>query len=486
MREWAWLKSPKTALKPNKTKKNETVSKIESSLDKLFAKLVQIKDVGIARLCALWKKYSPQANRYISQLKKIDYATAKAFVIRFRWRILLVLIVLYAGSKTYDYFFPASGKSGGPITVSTIVVEKKDIPLIMEASGTIVSASIVDIRPMVTNTVAKIEIKDGQEIKAGDLLFVLDDRNDKANYEKLKALADDAQKQYLRAKELVAKNFISKAGLETTLANAKSAQAAARAAEVQLSFDYIRSPIDGRAGIINVFPGSLVQASNVVTTATSSTATSSVGSMVTITQLNPINVQFVIPEKDIPIMLENQLDGDAMSVKVTVGESGKKTYEGKVLVIDNQVDPSIAAVRVKAQIPNDSKTLLPGQFARVSLVASTLKDALAIPSQAVVINPRGKLVYVVDKDGKAESKPVKVVYEYQGSSIVTGIEAGDRVVVEGKQNLRPGSKVLEAKSTPASAPNSAPAATPAPTTAPATPSTTDKKWRSPNYVFGVQ
>ena len=451
------------------------MSKIESSLDKLFAKLVQIKDVGIARLCALWKKYSPQVNRYISQLKKIDYATAKAFVIRFRWRILLVLIVLYAGSKTYDYFFPASGKSGGPITVSTIVVEKKDIPLIMEASGTIVSASIVDIRPMVTNTVAKIEIKDGQEIKAGDLLFVLDDRNDKANYEKLKALADDAQKQYLRAKELVAKNFISKAGLETTLANAKSAQAAARAAEVQLSFDYIRSPIDGRAGIINVFPGSLVQASNVVTTATSSTATSSVGSMVTITQLNPINVQFVIPEKDIPIMLENQLDGDAMSVKVTVGESGKKTYEGKVLVIDNQVDPSIAAVRVKAQIPNDSKTLLPGQFARVSLVASTLKDALAIPSQAVVINPRGELVYVVDKDGKAESKPVKVVYEYQGSSIVTGIEAGDRVVVEGKQNLRPGSKVLEAKSTPASAPNSAPAATPAPTTAPATPSTTDKK-----------
>ena len=447
------------------------MSKIESSLDKLFAKLVQFKDMGMARLCALWKKYSPQVNQNASQLKKIDYATAKAFVIRFKWRILLILIVLYAGSKTYDYFFPASGKAGGPVTVTSIVVEKKDIPLIMEASGTIISASIVDIRPMVTNTVAKIEIKDGQEVKAGDLLFVLDDRNDKANYEKLKALADDAQKQYLRAKELVAKNFISKAGLETTLANAKSAQAAARAAEVQLSFDYIRSPIDGRAGIVNVFPGSLVQASNVVTTATSSTATSSVGSMVTITQLNPINVQFVIPEKDIPVMLENQLDGDAMSVKVTVGESGKKTYEGKVLVIDNQVDPSIAAVRVKAQIPNDSKTLLPGQFARVSLIASTLKDALAIPSQAVVINPRGKLVYVIDKDGKAVSKPVKVVYEYQGSSVVTGIEAGDRVVVEGKQNLRPGSKVIEAKSTPASAPSAAAATT----TAPATPSTTDKK-----------
>ncbi|QWD77274.1 efflux RND transporter periplasmic adaptor subunit [Polynucleobacter sp. MWH-Svant-W18] len=418
------------------------MSKIESSLDQLFAKLVQIKNIGKARLCTLWKQYSP----HLSKLKTIDYATAKSFVIQFKWRILLVLIVLYVGGKTYDYFFPSSNKSGGPVTVSSILVEKRDVPLIIDATGTIVSASIVDIRPMVTNTVAKIEVKDGQEVKAGDLLFTLDDRNDKANYEKLKALADDAQKQYLRAKELVAKNFISKAGLETTLANAKAAQAAARAAEVQLSFDYIRSPIDGRAGIVNVFPGSLVQASNVVSTATNSTATSSVGSMVTITQLNPINVQFVIPEKDIPIMLENQLDGDAMAVKVTVGESGQKTYNGKVLVIDNQVDPSIAAVRVKAQIPNDDKTLLPGQFARVSLIANTLKDALSIPSQAVVINPRGKLVYVIDQDGKAVSKPVKVVYEYQGSSVVTGIEAGDRVVVEGKQNLRPGSKVREAKS----------------------------------------
>ena len=448
------------------------MSKIESSLDKAFAKLVQWKNSGKALLCSLWQNRSPQFNK----IKKLDYATVKSFVVKFKWRILLALIILYAGGKAYDYFFPASEKAGGPVTVTSVVVEKKDVPLIIEATGTIVSNSIVDIRPMVTNTVAKIDVKDGQEVKAGDLLFTLDDRNDKANYEKLKALADDAQKQYLRAKELVAKNFISKAGLETSLANAKSAQAAARAAEVQLSFDYIKSPIDGRAGIVNVFPGSLVQASNIVSTATSSTATSSVGSMVTITQLNPINVQFVIPEKDIPIMLENQLDGEAMTVKVTVGDSGKKTYEGKVLVIDNQVDPSIAAVRVKAQIPNDDKTLLPGQFARVSLVANTLKDALAIPSQAVVINARGKLVYVVDKDGKAVSKPIKVVYEYQGSSVVTGIEPGDRVVVEGKQNLRPGSKVREAKNQSQTS-NAAAAATStsgAPSAVPATPAQ-DKK-----------
>jgi RND family efflux transporter MFP subunit len=445
-----------------RTKKNsETVSKIESALDKVVAKLPILKNAIKARLCTLWRKASP----YLGKVKKLDYATAKEFTLKYKWRILAVLIVLYAGSKAFDYFFPAAGKTGGSQTVTSVIVEKKDIPLIIEATGTIISSSIVDIRPMTTNTVKTIHIKDGQEVKEGELLFTLDDRNDRANYEKLKALADDAQKQYLRAKELVTKNFISKAGLETSLANAKSAQAAARSAEVQLSYDSIRSPIAGRAGIINVFPGSLVQASNVVTTATSSTATSSVGSMVTITQLNPINVQFVVPEKDIPLLMEGKEADKPLKVKVSVGNDAKSVYEGEVLVIDNQVDPSIAAVRVRAQIPNDKMTLLPGQFARVSLSANTLKDAIAVPSEAIVISPKGRVVYLVDKDDKVQSKPIKVVYEYQGKAVISGIEAGSRVIVEGKQNLRPGSKIREAKKqTSPAAPAKAATPTPAPET----------------------
>lgn len=448
-----------------RTKKNsETVSKIELALDKVVAKLPLLKNAIKARLCTLWQKASP----YLGKVKKLDYATAKEFTLKYKWRILAVLIVLYAGSKAFDYFFPAAGKTGGSQTVTSVVVEKKDIPLIIEATGTIISSSIVDIRPMTTNTVKTIHVKDGQEVKEGELLFTLDDRNDRANYEKLKALADDAQKQYLRAKELVAKNFISKAGLETSLANAKSAQAAARSAEVQLSYDSIRSPIAGRAGIINVFPGSLVQASNVVTTATSSTATSSVGSMVTITQLNPINVQFVVPEKDIPLLMEGKEADKPLKVKVSVGNDAKSVYDGEVLVIDNQVDPSIAAVRVRAQIPNEKMALLPGQFARVSLNANTLKDAIAVPSEAIVISPKGRVVYLVDKDDKVQSKPIKVVYEYQGKAVISGIEAGSRVIVEGKQNLRPGSKIREAKKqTPPAAP-AAPAKAATPTPAPET------------------
>ena len=450
------------------------MSKIESALDKAVATLPKLINWIKARLSSLWGKISP----YLGKLKKLNYSTVKAFTLKFKWRILIVLIILFAGLKTYDYFFPVNSKTGGgPQIITSTVVEKKDIPLIIEATGTIISSSIVDIRPMITSSVKTIHVKDGQEVKEGELLFTLDDRNDRANYERLKALADDSEKQYLRAKELVAKNFISQAGLETSLANSKSARAAARSAEVQLSYDSIRSPIAGRAGIVNVFPGSLVQASNVVTTATSSTATSSVGSMVTITKLNPINVQFVVPEKDIPLLMEGKQADAPLKVRVTLGSDDKNVYEGRVIAIDNQVDPAIAAVRVRAQIPNEKMTLLPGQFARVVLNANTLKDAIAVPSEAIVISPKGRVVYVVDKDDKVAPKPIKVVYEYQGSAVISGIEAGDRVVVEGKQNLRPGGKVREAKkgaAKPAPKATEKPAA-PATPAAPTAPSSTEKK-----------
>jgi RND family efflux transporter MFP subunit len=357
------------------------------------------------------------------------------------------VVFIYAGDKAYDHFFPPESKRGGPQTVVTLVLEKQDIPIIIESTGTVVAANIVDVRPQVSNVVKEIHIKEGQEVKKGQLLFTLDDRNDRANYDKAKAVADDAQRQLQRAKELVAQNFISKAGLDTAEANAKSAAATARAAEVQLSFDYIRAPIDGRAGIINVFPGSLVAPGNIVTTASSSTATTALGAMVTITQLDPINVQFIVGEDNIPLLM--QTDPANLKVSVTVGDNRTQVYEGKVLVIDNQVDPAIGAVRVKAQIANDKRTLLPGQFARVKLEANTLKDAILVPSQAVVINPRGRFIYVVGAEDKVSLKPIKVSYEYQGKAAITGVETGERVVIEGKQNLRPSTKIRENKVTPA-------------------------------------
>ena len=402
----------------------------------------------------------------ITQLwSKINFASIWAFAIRRKWWILALAVILFAADKAYDHFNPPASKRGGPQTVSSVIVERKDVPFVIEATGTIAAASIVDIRPQITNIVSKVNITEGQIVKKGDLLFTLDDRTDKANFDRAQALANDAKRQLARAKELVAKNFISKAGLDTAEANAASTQAAARAAEVQLSFNYLRSPIDGRAGIINVFPGSLVQASNVVVSSTSSTATSTTGAMVTITQLDPINVAFIIPERDIPLLNTARKGDMELPVTVTVGNMDKTEYAGLVYVVDNQVDPVIGAVRLKARLDNKNGALIPGQFARVKLEASTLRDVMLLPSQAVIINPKGRFVYLVGKDDdKVVMKPVKVLYEYQGNAVIEGIDAGSRVVVEGGQNLRPGTKVREAK--PANTPKAL--AKPAPT-APAAP-----------------
>ncbi len=400
------------------------------------------------------------ACQVLSHIQHLNLKQSVAIVMKYKWWLIALLIVIYGGIKAYGYFFPAADKRGGPQMVVTQVLDRKDVPIIIESTGTVVAANIVDIRPQISNIVKEIHIKDGQDVKKGQLLFTLDDRSDRANYEKAKAVADDAQRQLQRAKELVAQNFISKAGLDTAETNAKSAAATARAAEVQLSYDFIRAPIDGRAGIINVFPGSLVAPGNVVTTASSSTATTALGAMVTISQINPINVQFIVGENNIPLLLQN--DPANLKVSVTVGDNRTQIYEGKVIVIDNQVDPAIGAVRVKAQIQNEKRTLLPGQFARIKLEANTLQGAILVPSQAIVINPRGRFIYVVGAEDKVSLKPIKVTYEYQGNAAITGLEAGERVVTEGKQNLRPGSKIRESKAAPAKPPE-AKASDPQPT-----------------------
>jgi RND family efflux transporter MFP subunit len=403
-------------------------------LSKVTSSLVQYGNSLLSTIAQLWSK--------------IDFARIWAFALRRKWWLLALALILFAANKAYDHFNPPASKRGGPQTISSVIVERKDVPFVIEATGTIVAASIVDVRPQITSIVTKVNITEGQIVKKGDLLFTLDDRTDKANFDRAQALANDAKRQLARAKELVAKNFISKAGLDTAEATAASTQATARAAEVQLSYNYLRSPIDGRAGIINVFPGSLVQASNVVVSSTSSTATSTSGAMVTITQLDPINVQFTVPERDIPLLLKARKDDAPLPVSVSIGNVETTQYPGLVYVIDNQVDPVIGAVRLKARLENKNGALIPGQFARIKLEASTLRDVMLIPSQAVVINPKGRFVYVVEKDDdKVAMKPIKVLYEYQGNAVIEGIDVGSRVIVEGKQNLRPGSKVSEAKPT---------------------------------------
>ena len=355
--------------------------------------------------------------------------------------ITLVIIAIFV------YFFYSSffkTKKAPPEIVQTVVTAKvaqQDYPVIIETSGNIVATNIVDIRPQVSNVVAKIHIKDGQDVKQGDLLFTLDDRADKANYEKFKALAEDAERQYNRAVELSKQNFSSQASLDTAMANANSARAAANSAQVALSYDYIRSPISGRAGVINVFPGTLVSSSNVVSTSSSATSTSTQGAMVTISQLNPINVQFTVPESFMASLIAAQKTMGGITVNVNLDSGVSKN--GKVFVIDNQIDPAIGSFRVKAALDNSDFSLAPGQFVHVNLQTQILKNALVVPSQSIISNTQGDLIYTVDADNKTVLNKVKVITQGSGQAVITGLKVDDRIVVEGKQNIRPGLKVVE-------------------------------------------
>jgi RND family efflux transporter MFP subunit len=359
-------------------------------------------------------------------------------------RLVWAAVILLVAGGAAKYFWPTdtAQTKAAVQTVTTFVVEQRDFPVVLEATGTTVAANIVDVRPQVTNVVAKIHIKEGQKVKAGDLLISLDDRADRANYEKAQASAEDAQRQLNRAEELLRQQFVAQGAVDTARANAHAAQATARAAQAALSYDNIRSPITWRAGIINVFPGALVQPGNTVSTTTTATTTTTQGAMVTITQLDPMNVQFTVPESALPALFAAQRANQTPTISFQMGDGKKR--EGKVYVIDNQVDQAIGAVKVKAVVDNADHSLIPGQFVRLQVQAGNFKDVLVVPSQAIVTNARGDQVFVVDAENTVSMKPVKVQTQSQGFAVITGINAGDKVVVEGKQNLRPNGKVKEA------------------------------------------
>ena len=193
--------------------------------------------------------------------------------------------------------------------------------------------------------------------------------------------------------------------------------------------------------MINVFVGQLVQPGNVVSTSTTAASTTTLGAMVTVSQLNPIYVQFMIPESYMASLIQLQKSTSALAVKVDIGNGQIK--EGKVFVIDNQVDTSIGSVKVKAILDNADNTLAPGSFVNVTLQTQLLKDSIVVPSQSIISNTSGDQVYVVDDENKVDLKKIKIVVQTNGYAAVNGLDEGAKIVVEGKQNLRPGSKVSE-------------------------------------------
>lgn len=334
---------------------------------------------------------------------------------------------------------PAAG--GPPVSVSVVAVQKKDVEVMLDATGTVTALNSVDVRPQVSSTITKVHIREGQFVSAGQPLFSLDARSDEVNLTKaraqlakdLAALAD-AQRQLARSKDLFAQNFISQGAVDTnqTLVDTQQAvvasdRAAIEAAQVALSYSRITAPTAGRAGAINVFPGSFVQPSG--------------APLVTITQLDPIAVAFSLPQRNLAQALA-ALRGGGGKVIATFPDSGASA-SGKLLFVDNTVDANSGTVKVKAEFANKDERLWPGAFVNIRLSVQTLKGASVIPQAAIIQSPRGKMVYVVDAANKAAPRPVEVLYAEGTDAAVSGVAPADKVVVDGRQNLRPGASVIE-------------------------------------------
>ena len=354
----------------------------------------------------------------------------------------------------------ASGAGRSATAVSVFAVQKRDVPVTVEAAGTVVALDAVDVRAQLSGTIAEVLVKDGDFVKRGQPLFRLDVRAQQANVDRARAqlLKDqatlaDLERQWKRAQELRAENFIAQSAADTVRANYEAqraavaaSQAALRAAEVDMSFGTISAPLAGRIGAVAVHRGSLVQPGG--------------AALVGINQIDPIGVAFSVPESQLAALLRSP-GGSAQDagteVAVTTGAptersraapagsastpSGTAPLRGKVVFVDNAVDTPTGTIKVKAELANKTQALWPGQYVSVRMTTRTMAGALVIPQAALVIRGNDRSVYVVKTDSTVESRPVQTRLPTGEFVVVEGVQEGERVVVDGKQNVRPGSGV---------------------------------------------
>ena len=346
----------------------------------------------------------------------------------------------------------ANGGPGGgqaPVVVNVVAPQRQDVGVDVAANGTVSPKQTVDLRPQTTSTIREVHIREGQFVKAGQLMFSLDDRSDRAAVAQAqaevargKATLADLERQYKRSQELVAQKFLAQSAVDTLQSQVEAARAAlaasnaaVQASKVNASYTAIRAPMSGRVGAINVYPGSLVQPTT---------------SLTTITQLDPIDVAFTLPESSLGALLAAQKQGKVAVEASTGGDARPVT--GELIFVDNTVDPTTGTIRVKAQFGNADGLLWPGQYVNTRVTVRTIKDAVVIPQNAIIINAQGTFVYVMEKDGTARLAPIQRQHAFGLNAAVTGLNGTEQVITEGKQNLRPGGKVRVAGAKPQGAP----------------------------------
>jgi len=330
-----------------------------------------------------------------------------------------------------------------PTSVVTAPAHTAEVPVYLTGIGSVTPIQTVTVHTRVDGQLMQVLFREGQLVRRGELLAVIDPRPFEAQLMQAqgqlardRALLANAERDLQRYQELSPSDAIPQQQLATQRSLVrqyrgivKTDEGAVDNAKLQLIYCRITSPLDGRVGLRLVDPGNIVHAADV-------------NGLVIITQMEPITVVFTLAEDHLPEVLAGQRRERVMAVTALDRELQHELGSGTLLAVDNQIDPASGTVRLKALFPNHEQTLFPNQFVNARLLVSTLHDALVIPSLAVQWGPQGAFVYLVGSDGTVALRPVSLGAP-NGKEVVVlaGLSAGEPVIVEGSERVRPGAKV---------------------------------------------
>lgn len=341
---------------------------------------------------------------------------------------------------------PRPGGPGGPPPAPVVVIAAKtaSVPVTLAVIGNVQAYSAVAVKSQVDGQIREVHFREGQTVKKGDLLFTLDARpyeaalrQAEANLAKDNALLDKARADLARLATLVARDFTSRSSYEAAKSSVASLEATIKGdeamveqARLRLEYTRITAPIDGRVGSILINAGNLVKAND-----------TAVGTLVTINQVRPINVQFSVPESYLSEIRARMAAG-TITVKAQVPQEDRVPAEGTLTFINNAVDTATGTILLKATFANDDDRLVPGQFINVTVELAVIAEAVVVPPAAVQVGQRGHYVFVVKADNTVELRLVRAGIRTEHAIVIEdGLKAGERVVTEGQLRLRPGSRV---------------------------------------------
>lgn len=337
----------------------------------------------------------------------------------------------------------AFGAFGGPTPVRVAAVEQGRFEVYAKALGTVTPPNTVNVRSRVAGELVEVRFEEGQRVKAGDLLAVIDPRpyevalqQAEGTLKQNRALLENAQVDLKRYRGLFADDSIAKQTLDTQQAlvnqyqgTLAANQAAVNEAKLNLQFTQIRAPIDGRVGLRQLDQGNLVAANDTTP-------------LVVITQTQPMAISFTLPERELPPVISRFRRGDELAVQAW--DRGERVLlgEGALQSVDNLIDATTGTLKMKARFDNEAELLIPNQFVNVRLRVETLDNAVLMPSAALQFGARGNYAYVVGEDSKVELRVLEVGPSNGDKTVVTkGLSVGERIVMEGTDRLRDGSEV---------------------------------------------